>query len=276
MGAGNGTLMLNILDYIRDTDPEVYARTKFKVIEISSSLASLSNNTSQNRILQRTRRTCRNHQSLHLLLGHLRPIPMLLSLSKSSTTLLTIVSATTPLPKNPSRNRPHRQRRRLLRVLHTGHRPSSSTLPPRAQRSLHNPIQTPLRSSKLLRGIKSRLPFAANLTEPEYIPTRLMQFFDILHKYFPAHRLLTSDFTACRTRSGCQRARRADEVPAAHCPCQHAICKIPPHPRAPFTYRRQISFSPNVNDRSYKATSTSSSRPTSPSWKICTAPSPAS
>ncbi len=28
MGAGNGTLMLNILDFIRDPDPEVYARTK--------------------------------------------------------------------------------------------------------------------------------------------------------------------------------------------------------------------------------------------------------
>ncbi|KAK4969255.1 hypothetical protein LTR66_011720, partial [Elasticomyces elasticus] len=41
MGAGNGTLMINVLDYIRDTDPEVYARTKYKVIEVSSSLASL-------------------------------------------------------------------------------------------------------------------------------------------------------------------------------------------------------------------------------------------
>ncbi|KAF5014984.1 hypothetical protein F66182_13841, partial [Fusarium sp. NRRL 66182] len=41
MGAGNGTLMLNILDFIRDSDPEVYARTKFKIIEISSSLAKV-------------------------------------------------------------------------------------------------------------------------------------------------------------------------------------------------------------------------------------------
>ncbi|KKY26021.1 hypothetical protein UCDDS831_g01531 [Diplodia seriata] len=41
MGAGNGTLMINILDYIRDAHPEVYERTKFRVIEISSSLASL-------------------------------------------------------------------------------------------------------------------------------------------------------------------------------------------------------------------------------------------
>ena len=41
MGAGNGTLMLNILDHIRDIYPDIYDRTKFKVIEISPALASL-------------------------------------------------------------------------------------------------------------------------------------------------------------------------------------------------------------------------------------------
>ncbi|KAI7248305.1 hypothetical protein KC352_g13466, partial [Hortaea werneckii] len=32
------------------------------------------------------------------------------------------------------------------------------------------------------------------LTLPEYIPTRLMQFFSTLSTYFPNHRLITSDF----------------------------------------------------------------------------------
>jgi hypothetical protein len=41
LGAGNGTFMLNALDYIRDEHPEVYEWTKFRIIEISSSLASL-------------------------------------------------------------------------------------------------------------------------------------------------------------------------------------------------------------------------------------------
>jgi len=48
LGAGNGTFMLNVLDYIRDTDPEVYARTKYKVVEISSALARLQNKRIQN------------------------------------------------------------------------------------------------------------------------------------------------------------------------------------------------------------------------------------
>ena len=41
MGAGNGTLMLNVLDHIRDIYPDVYERTKYKIIEVSSALASL-------------------------------------------------------------------------------------------------------------------------------------------------------------------------------------------------------------------------------------------
>lgn len=39
MGAGNGTLMLNILDYIQQFEPSVYERTRYRVIEISGRLA---------------------------------------------------------------------------------------------------------------------------------------------------------------------------------------------------------------------------------------------
>lgn len=41
MGGGNGTLSLNILDYLHDEHPEVYERTSYKIIEISSSLAKI-------------------------------------------------------------------------------------------------------------------------------------------------------------------------------------------------------------------------------------------
>ena len=52
----------------------------------------------------------------------------------------------------------------------------------------------PLNQNRLIRGIKRRMPFSPNLSEPEYIPTRLMQFFDVLSRHFPNHRLVTSDF----------------------------------------------------------------------------------
>ena len=57
------------------------------------------------------------------------------------------------------------------------------------------PYPTPKSRAWLLRRLRHSLPFAPNLTKPEYIPTRLMQFFDVLHQFFPAHRLLLADFT---------------------------------------------------------------------------------
>ena len=41
IGAGNGTLALDILDYLRAYYPDVYERTRYNIIEISASLAKL-------------------------------------------------------------------------------------------------------------------------------------------------------------------------------------------------------------------------------------------
>jgi hypothetical protein len=54
--------------------------------------------------------------------------------------------------------------------------------------------KVPYPTSRIGRWLAAQKPLAANLSAPEYIPTRLMEFFDVLGRYFPAHRLLTSDF----------------------------------------------------------------------------------
>jgi hypothetical protein len=54
--------------------------------------------------------------------------------------------------------------------------------------------ELPYPSTRLGRWLQAQKPMAPNLSAPEYIPTRLMQFFDVLGRYFPAHRLLSSDF----------------------------------------------------------------------------------
>jgi len=41
IGAGNGTLAMDILDFLRDEYPEVYDRTRYNIIEISNSLVKL-------------------------------------------------------------------------------------------------------------------------------------------------------------------------------------------------------------------------------------------
>lgn len=41
IGAGNGTLAMDILNYIQSEYPDVYDRTRYNIIEISSSLVKL-------------------------------------------------------------------------------------------------------------------------------------------------------------------------------------------------------------------------------------------
>ena len=41
IGAGNGTLAQDILDYLQQDYPDVYERTRYNIIEISANLASL-------------------------------------------------------------------------------------------------------------------------------------------------------------------------------------------------------------------------------------------
>jgi hypothetical protein len=63
------------------------------------------------------------------------------------------------------------------------------------QAASRRPFPSPL-GPWYLRGIRSAPPFRKEFSLPEYIPTRLMQFFDVLNQYFPAHRLVASDFSS--------------------------------------------------------------------------------
>lgn len=58
------------------------------------------------------------------------------------------------------------------------------------------PISRILQSSSTARSLYAALPFAANLSTPEYVPTRLLNLMFVLRKHFPRHRLLLSDFSS--------------------------------------------------------------------------------
>jgi hypothetical protein len=198
MGAGNGTLMLNILDYIEYVDPEVYERTKFKIIEISPALAELQK--------QKIREAASNggggghwshvevinksifdwdsyvhspcfflalevfdnfaHDALRYDLETGQPRQGCVLIDQDGEFYEYYVDQLDPVVS------------RFLRV---------------RQAAARRPFATPA-SSQLWRKLQLSLPFAPNMTVPEYIPTRLMQFYDILYNYFPAHRLIASDF----------------------------------------------------------------------------------
>ncbi|KAL6715783.1 hypothetical protein ACLMJK_006744 [Lecanora helva] len=198
LGAGNGTLMLNILDYIRDFEPEVYARTKFKVIEISSALASLQ--TSQ----LTTTASARGHTDHVEIINRsvfawdiYVPVPCYFLALEVFDNFAHDSIRYDPFTEEPL------QGTVLVDNMGDFYEFYSKQIDPIAARFLRvrnaacsRPFDHPLRGSRFIRKFKSSLPFAANLTVPEYIPTKLMQFFDILREYFPLHQLLTSDFHA--------------------------------------------------------------------------------
>ncbi|PHH67029.1 hypothetical protein CDD81_4424 [Ophiocordyceps australis] len=196
MGAGRGTLMLNILNYIRATDPQVYARTRFNIIEISSSLAAL-----QSRHLCASARSRGHadrvdiinrsifdwnrhvpepcfflamevfdnfaHDSIRYDMVSEEPLQAHVLIDAHGGFFEFYLGVLDPIAA------------RFFRVRHA----ATCGLYPR-----------PYPANPLLRRLVAKLPFAPNLSAPEFIPTRLMEFFDVLEKYFPAHRLLTSDF----------------------------------------------------------------------------------
>lgn len=199
MGAGNGTMMRNILDYIRDYEPSVYARTKYRIIEISSSLHSLQKTSLSTPVSDP---------------DHLEHVELI---NKS------IFSWDTPVPQpcfflalevidnfahDTIRYDPYTEQAMQGSVLITEngefvefYEPKIDPLAARylklRQMSARAPIRTPLTSpAPMIRRLRHSLPFAPNLTKPEYIPVRLMQFFDILSAYFPHHRLVLADFTS--------------------------------------------------------------------------------
>lgn len=196
MGAGNGTLMLNILDYIRELEPPVYDRTKFKIIEISTNLAKLQ----QTQLLRSA--DSRGHASKVEIINksifewdQVVPAPCYFLAMEVFDNFAHDSIRYDPLTEEPL------QGTVLIDSKGDFFEFFLPTIDPVASRFLRvrhaatgGCYPLPLYQNKMLRRLRNAMPFTPNLSDPEYIPTRLMQFFDILGKYFPSHRLVTSDF----------------------------------------------------------------------------------
>lgn len=196
MGAGRGTLMLNVLDYIRAIDPQVYARTKFNIIEISASLAEL-----QNRQLRSGAESSGHADKVEIVHRSIfdweryEPSPcFFLALEVfdnfAHDGIRYDVATEEPLQGHVLIDGDgdfyefyvHGLDPLAARYFRVRHAATGGRYP------------RPYPTNPALRYMSTKMPFAANLSDAEFIPTRLMQFFDVLEKYFPAHRLLTSDF----------------------------------------------------------------------------------
>jgi len=204
MGAGNGTLMLNILDYIRAADADVYARTQFRVIEVSSALATLQANQLTSNA------SSRGHADKVKIVNKsifdwdiYQPSPCFFLAMEVFDNF-----AHDLIRYDQQTDTPH-QASVLIDAEGDFYEFNSASLDPLAERfvdvrnaacaassSSSASYRHPRRSNRLSAKLRAKLPLQYNLTEPEYIPTRLMQFFEVLARYFPEHRLVASDFHA--------------------------------------------------------------------------------
>ena len=198
IGAGNGTLMLNMLDYIRKMDPEVYTRTQYRIIEVSSSLASMQRERlkAQPRSVSHADRVQIINRSVFDWNEHVSSPCFFLTLEVIDN------FAHDAIRYNPVDNQPL-QCYILIDELGEFYELYTRGLDPITKRYLQvrdRACELPGRASalqqvsKLLHKAVARAPLMPNLTPPEFIPTRLIQFFEILRKYFPRHNLLCNDF----------------------------------------------------------------------------------
>lgn len=200
-GAGNGTLMRNILDHIRETDEEVYHRTQFKVIEISAALAELQlANLKQSPYFQDHRQHVEViNQSVLNWTNYVHSPCFFLALevidNLSHDSIRYDPDTEIPLQGSVLID----EEGEFFEFYERKLDPVAARYLRMREVAARGKFQTPVSGSRLLRKFKHSLPFAPNLTVPEYIPTTLMLFFDTLNRYFPAHRLVLSDFTSLPT-----------------------------------------------------------------------------
>ncbi|PCH36361.1 DUF185-domain-containing protein [Wolfiporia cocos MD-104 SS10] len=193
IGAGNGTLALNILDYIQERYPDVYDRTRYRIIEISGNLARLQReklcaahpcvdvkHTSIFRWDTREPAPCFfvamevidnfAHDMIRYDLRTLEPYQGLVTIDANGDFGTVYTRVTDPLIAS------------FLAL----------------RRALMHPPPLPrlLAASATFRTFYTNLPFAPNLSAPEYVPTRLLSLLRTLRRHFPRHRLLLSDFSS--------------------------------------------------------------------------------
>ncbi|KAI5479082.1 hypothetical protein MNV49_004080 [Pseudohyphozyma bogoriensis] len=221
IGAGNGTLMGDILDYIAEEEPEVYERTRYRIVEISERLQGLQRGRAKGRkdaktgggddgkkVEERARR--KGHERKVEVLGgsifdweRVVPEPCFFLAMEVLDNFSHDLIRYTTLDHEPLQC--------VVSIDSTGdyselYEPITDPLiarylrlrarlpQPHLRRSpLLNPF---LASSPLLRKIAATLPFAPNLTKPEWIPTKQLMLLDQLRDKFPAHRILFSDFSS--------------------------------------------------------------------------------
>ncbi|KAJ9079121.1 hypothetical protein DSO57_1038813 [Entomophthora muscae] len=193
MGAGNGTLMMNIMDFIRKTYPELYPHTYYQIIEISSKLVERQQ---ENSLLRDVVSAHHNVSIINCSIfewNTLVPEPCffialeVLDNFAHDVIRYDILKGDAPYQglvlTGPDGA--------FEEVFEPAHDPLIKEYLDIRKNIGYN---SPLLDNPLWRRSRAKLPFAHFLTSREFIPTRAFQFLQILHDRFPSHHLIMSDF----------------------------------------------------------------------------------
>ncbi|KAN0062240.1 hypothetical protein ACQY0O_005421 [Thecaphora frezii] len=201
LGAGSGALAHDILDYLVVEEPEIYARTRYRISEISKRLAEGQKARLQEHVERGTVEVVNKsfldwdedvpepcfvialevldnlaHDVVRYSTSTLEPYQAIVSIDETGDMHELWEPVSDELIQ------------RYLSLLSSIY-PSTRALPIAASRSLLRFVPGWLRS-----GLANHLPFYPNLTPPHYLPTAQLQMFDTLRRHFPLHRLVVSDF----------------------------------------------------------------------------------
>ena len=206
MGGGNGTLCLNILDYLRHEYPEIYERTTYKIIEISPSLANIQ----QARLKQHSHVIEIINKSIFDWADVVDSRCFFLALEVIVRTRLSRDLSVAYLLNQD--NFAH-DIVRYDRNSSKAYQGITVTSPQGDYEEIYEPLTDPLiirymdyrdkaghtsaaqaHSYPRLQRLRNCLPFTPNLTKTEFVPTQLINFLEVLRDKFPRHRLLLSDF----------------------------------------------------------------------------------
>ncbi|KAH9821772.1 S-adenosyl-L-methionine-dependent methyltransferase [Melampsora americana] len=192
IGAGNGTLCEGVLNYIRDHAPTLYSQTTYTIIEVSARLAGIQ-----------AARASRAGHKLQIIPHNVFSLPQEQGDSRSPIESEPCWVIAMELVDNLARDvvRYDRTTGEVLMAsvgidengeFHEYFEPICDQINPSLSRYLqHHQLRSKL---TLYDRMMTQLPFGANLSRAEFVPTRTFELLEIIRDRFPNHKLLLSDF----------------------------------------------------------------------------------
>jgi len=203
IGGGNGTLMVNILNYIKKMQPEVYKMTRYKIVEITKNLSE-----KQERLKKRLKEHGDKVEIINksfLDWDQLVPEPCFILGLEVLDNL-----AHDMIKYDIYSGQPY-QGYVVIDEQGDFHQVFSADLneytanflklrsldflKQKRSSDFMNGVKHPLAENRYYQMIKdSLIPYQNSLSKTEFIPTRAMKLFEILNSKFPEHQLVLSDF----------------------------------------------------------------------------------